>query len=181
MLDPPAALLEERRRLGADRWDEVWEGVLHMVPPPTFFHQHLATRLATALTPVAEARGWWVSHETGLFDPERGESDYRQPDVVVVDPAHVSERGVEGRAELVVEVLSPKDESRAKLPFYARHAVQEIWLIDPKTRAIEIYTLRGDTFFAVAPERDGRVRSPLFGIELATIDGPKLQVGDAQL
>jgi hypothetical protein len=36
--DPPPAeleaLLERRTKLGQDRKDEVWEGVLHLVPAP---------------------------------------------------------------------------------------------------------------------------------------------------
>ena len=27
--------LQERHRPGIDRWDEMWEGELHMVPPPS--------------------------------------------------------------------------------------------------------------------------------------------------
>lgn len=34
MLEVPEGLLAERARLGHDRFDEMWEGVLHMVPPP---------------------------------------------------------------------------------------------------------------------------------------------------
>ncbi|MGI9120683.1 MAG: hypothetical protein ACR2G7_11290 [Acidimicrobiales bacterium] len=34
LLEAPQSLLEERRRLGLDIFDEMWEGVLHMVPPP---------------------------------------------------------------------------------------------------------------------------------------------------
>ena len=30
----PEYMLWERRRTGADRWDEMWEGVLHMAPAP---------------------------------------------------------------------------------------------------------------------------------------------------
>ena len=179
LLDPPAWFVDRRREMGGDRWDEVWEGVLHMVPPPTFSHQHLNTKLAVVLTPIAEARGWMVSCETGLFDPERGETDYRQPDLVVVDPIHTSERGLEGRAEVVIEILSPNDESRAKLGFYAKHAVQEVWLVEPNTRTIEIFTLRGAAYFGVASERDGSVRSTILGLQCATVEGPKLQVGDA--
>jgi Uma2 family endonuclease len=37
-LDPWPHILEERRKKDLDRWDEVWEGVLHMVPPPAFDH-----------------------------------------------------------------------------------------------------------------------------------------------
>jgi hypothetical protein len=38
MLDVPAALLAERQRLGLDLFDEMWEGELHMVPPPSAEH-----------------------------------------------------------------------------------------------------------------------------------------------
>jgi hypothetical protein len=33
-LEAPGGLLEERRRLGLDIRDEMWDGVLHVVPPP---------------------------------------------------------------------------------------------------------------------------------------------------
>ena len=45
MLDVPESLLDERRRLGLDVFDEVWEGVLHMVPPPSGEHQRLELEL----------------------------------------------------------------------------------------------------------------------------------------
>ena len=179
LIDPPAWFMEQRREMGGDRWDEVWEGVLHMAPQPTSTHQGIGSDLIPVLAPLAKSRGWLVRYEMSHFDPTLGEKNYRVPDLVVAAPADISERGVEGRAELVVEILSPHDESRAKLPFYARHGVKEVWLIEPKTRAIEIYTLRGETYFAVAPERDGRVRSLIFDLEFATVAGPKLQVGDA--
>jgi hypothetical protein len=41
MLEAPQALLDERRRLGLDRRDEMWDGVLHVVPPPKDAHQSL--------------------------------------------------------------------------------------------------------------------------------------------
>ncbi|MGI8413509.1 MAG: hypothetical protein ACR2QA_13710 [Solirubrobacteraceae bacterium] len=50
--DPPPAefeeLLERRRRWGADRRDEVWEGVLHMNPAPSIAHGDLVAQLGTA-------------------------------------------------------------------------------------------------------------------------------------
>lgn len=33
-MEVPEAMLAERRRLGLDRRDEMWNRVLHMVPPP---------------------------------------------------------------------------------------------------------------------------------------------------
>jgi len=49
MLDVPSHLLAERRRLGLDLFDEMWEGELHMVPPPSEEHQRTGGRLSVAL------------------------------------------------------------------------------------------------------------------------------------
>ena len=37
----PEPLLDWRKRTGAERWDEMWEGVLHMRPTPNRDHQDL--------------------------------------------------------------------------------------------------------------------------------------------
>jgi hypothetical protein len=41
----PEGYLEERRRKGLDGRDEMWEGVLHLVPAPSAKHQGLGTDL----------------------------------------------------------------------------------------------------------------------------------------
>jgi len=38
-----------RKRSGADRWDEMWEGVLHMPPMPNRDHQDLEGSLESRL------------------------------------------------------------------------------------------------------------------------------------
>jgi hypothetical protein len=53
-------------------------------------------------------------------------------------------------AALVVEILSPGDETREKLPFYARHEVDEVVIVDPVERAVEWLALEGDGYEAVA-------------------------------
>ncbi|MGC4113880.1 MAG: Uma2 family endonuclease [Myxococcales bacterium] len=174
ILHPPARWLEERRQTGADCWDEVWEGVLHIVPPPTSWHQRFGTKLAIALAPLAESKGLEASYETGLYRPGTGENDYRVPDLVFAHSEHISPGGVEGVAELVVELLSDDDESRAKLSFYAEVGVREVLLIDPDTRDLELYSLRGDRFFAVQPDDRGRLRSTSLGVSFAKIEGPRL-------
>jgi Uma2 family endonuclease len=131
MLEVPEALLVERRKLGHDRFDEMWEGVLHMVTSLDLAHQQLETWLVYHWTPLAEALGMQVTVETGVFDPAvAGDTSYRRPDVAVWSPAHVSARGIEGRAELVVEIRSPNDESYQKLPFYERVGVQEFLAVE---------------------------------------------------
>jgi Uma2 family endonuclease len=162
----PEHFLEERRRLGHDKKDELWEGVLHMVPPPAHVHSRVQTDLIVALSRIAGSRGWQVNVECGLFATD---DNYRVPDVILARLEHCSKRGVE-RAELVVEVLSPDDESRDKLPFYASVGVPEVWLIEPTTRAFEILTLSAGEYHVVTPF-GGAVRSPLLGIELRVKNG----------
>jgi len=176
-LQPDPEWLEHRRKIGADHLDEVWDGVLHVAPQPTSLHQGFATDLEAVLYPLAKAVGLRLFNVLAVYDPIRGESNYRTPDLVVMDPNYVSKRGAEGRCEIAVEVLSPNDESREKFDFYAKHGVQEVWLVDPISRDIEVYVLRGDVYFTVAPNRHGVIEAPRLGLELQKIDGPKLRIG----
>jgi hypothetical protein len=41
----PPQVLERRKQTGLDRWDEMWEGVLHMTPSPYRIHQDFQTDL----------------------------------------------------------------------------------------------------------------------------------------
>ena len=65
MLEVPPRLPEERRRRGADRWDELWDGELHMVPPPGERHQALGARLLEVIGPRTRALGLKAAYEIG--------------------------------------------------------------------------------------------------------------------
>ena len=51
------ALLEQRRRLGQDVLDEVWEGVYIMRQVPAVSHERVAQQLAVLLGPLAREAG----------------------------------------------------------------------------------------------------------------------------
>jgi Uma2 family endonuclease len=176
MLEIPEEFLAERRQKGADRWDEMWDGVLHMVPPPTSEHQLFSTELIVALVSTVKALGLKIAGGMGVYRPGTGDRDYRQPDVVVCRPEHLSKRGVEGRAEFVVEVLSPWDESRQKLGFYAACGISEVMFVDPLTREFEHRVLREGAYLVALPDDRGAVRSPILGVTFTRVDGPKLRV-----
>jgi Uma2 family endonuclease len=173
LLEVPESLLAERRRLGHDRWDEMWEGVLHMVPAPSDGHQRLGTKVVVHLEPLADARGLVLTYESNFY---RGEGDFRVPDVVVSRPDQRSPRGVDRGAELVIEILSPNDESREKLPFYESCGVKEVFIIDPDSRTVELYVLRGGKLLATTKDEQGRLRSEVLGVTFTTTEGPKLTI-----
>lgn len=141
---PPAveALIEERRRTGIDRFDEVWEGLYVVNPPPSFRHATVAGRILDLLRPPADDRGLVVRREVGVGRP----NDHRIPDVVVARIADLDDHEhYLLTAAIVVEVLSP-NERMDKRPFYLAHGVAEVVLVDPATGSI--------TWYALAPERD---------------------------
>jgi len=140
VLDPQpqelAALIERRRLLGQDLLDEVWEGVLHLNPAPHGRHSHLQQQLAELLGPLARPPGWCRGgHIFNLGDAE----DYRVPDGGLLRPG--PDAVYLSTAALVIEIVSPGDESWNKLPFYAAHAVAEVLIVDPQTRSIDLLAL----------------------------------------
>lgn len=170
MVEVPEQLLEGRRQTGSDRWDEVWAGVLHMVPPPSGTHQRLGGRLFHVLDARARENSLVGSYETGLF---RGGpvDDYRVPDQVYARPELLSERGVDGPAELVVEILSPNDETYEKLGFYAALGVAEVLVVHPADGRAEVFVLRGQAYVLVQPDSRGEVPVNVLHIRLSTVQG----------
>lgn len=173
MLQVPERLLAERRARGEDRFDEMWDGVLHMVPPPSGWHQRLGAELVMTLGPLGKARGLIVLNEAGLF---RADDDFRQPNVIFALPAQFTDRGVEGGAELVVEIRSPHDETYEKIPFYEAFGVRELLVVEPRTREVELFVLRGGKLLVAATDDAGRLRSEVLGATFQRVDGPWLEI-----
>ncbi len=167
LLEIPQAMLTERRRLGLDGRDEVWNGVLHMVPPPGGPHQEMNGELYLVLGPLAKRRGLHPYFETGLF---RGSDDYRVPDQLYCRPEQRSERGAEG-AELVVEIRSEGDETYDKIGFYAGLGVREMLIVHPQGHWVELLRAVGGRLLPVTADVEGAVRSEVLRARFATVAG----------
>ncbi len=165
MLDVPESVLAERRQRGADLFDEVWDGVLHMVPPPGAAHQYVAARLFVVLEPIATALGLCSFFETGLF---RATDDYRVPDQLYCRPNSLSDRGAEG-AELVIEIRSSGDETYEKVDWYAARGVCELIIVHAEGRQVELLRAVGGRLLPVTADVDGAVRSNVLGVQFRTV------------
>jgi Uma2 family endonuclease len=155
VLDPYAyeleALSERRRVSGLDRLDEVWEGVLHMVPAPSYEHARIAHQLGVALDGPARAAGLVPAmHEFNLGDSK---DNFRVPDGGLHRP------GAAGTwlhtAALAIEIVSPGDETWQKLPFYAAHEVDEVLIVDPRERSVSWLGLEDGEYRPI--ERSGLI------------------------
>jgi Uma2 family endonuclease len=154
VLDPPTAgldpLLERRRRSGLDRLDEVWQGVYHMVPAPSYAHAAIESQLHLLLRPSAQAAGLTMTGQCNLGESEH---DFRVPDSALHRPgAHGTWHPT---AALVVEIVSPGDETQEKLPFYAAHAVDEVLIVDPREHSVSWLALEHGEYRPI--ERSGLV------------------------
>lgn len=144
-------LVETRKRLGLDTFDEVWEGAYHMAPAAKGRHGYLAQQLAEILGPSARAAGLVASAPFNL-----GERDnLRVPDLGIHRAFNPRESWY-ATAAMVVEVTSPGDETWDKLPFYAAHGVDEVLIVEPDARRVHL--LRRDGKGYADAETSGLVK-----------------------
>lgn len=72
-----------------------------------------------------------------------------EPDVLVVcDPGKLSNRGLEGAPDMVVEVVSPSSRRMdyfVKTGRYERAGVREYWIIDPEAQQTTVYRYASET------------------------------------
>jgi Uma2 family endonuclease len=147
------ALIERRRAQGLDRYDEWWEGVYRIVTGPTPEHGQFVVALAALLLPRAQVRNLGVSAPVNIgidkFDARVPDLAVFRPDTERTSPAFLT------TAELVVEVLSPRERPGEKLAFYATWNVDEYLEIDLARRSAQLLSNRRGVWEPV--ERSGVV------------------------
>lgn len=173
-------LLAWRQRTGLDRWDEMWDGVLHMPPMPNRTHQNLQWALETYLrlhwAPPRQAK---VYHEINVAPLGGWPRNYRIPDLVLLLPQRFAidrNEYFEGAPDVVVEIHSPGDETYEKLPFYRDLEVPEVWVIHRDTREPEAHLLRRGRYRRQRVAASGWVRSLGTGVELRRSPEGKLAI-----
>jgi Uma2 family endonuclease len=124
---------------------EIIEGELFEMPPPNLAHATVIANLIALLVPIVKALGGrWYTAPVGVFIAG---ANPVEPDIVVILPggaARREQRGIEGPPDLVVEVLSPSNQTHdvvTKRAHYGRAGVREYWIVNPETRSVDILTL----------------------------------------
>jgi Uma2 family endonuclease len=128
-------LIAERRAKGADRFDEVWNGVYVMSPLANNEHQQLSGRLFMVLFEAIEEAGLGNVYPGANVSDRRTKwkHNYRCPDLLVFlneNPAEDRKTHWVGGPDLAVEIVSPRDRSYKKLGFYAKVNTREVLIID---------------------------------------------------
>jgi len=135
----------ERKAMGLDVRDEVWEGVYVVSAMADLEHQLIVERLSTILGILVDWTGrGLVFAGCNVSDRDLGwKQNYRIPDIAVFlkEGAGVLHRNhAEGGPDFLVEVLSDDDPSPRKLSFYFANGVREALFVhrDPSWK-LELY------------------------------------------
>ena len=139
------ALIANRRATGADLYDEVWEGEYHMAPMANGSHARLQ---GSFVRPARAACEGSRRHRCHGVQPRSTLDDFRIPDLGVF---HRWQSLVWYQtAALVIEIVSPDDESWLKFGFYAAHGVAEVVIVDPRDRSVAWFALEDGEYRPVA-------------------------------
>jgi Uma2 family endonuclease len=181
LLEVTAEELARRKLTGVDRWDEMWEGILHMPPAPNREHQRILDELIIFLLPLLRRRGRGTFQSgINVFDDASPKENYRVPDATFVSSGHekvLAQDGTRGGGpDAVIEVRSPGDESYEKLPFFASLGVREVVVIDRDAKKPEVFRLAGQQYLAVAADREGWVTSETMRVRFRQAPGASILV-----
>ena len=146
--------LEDFLRLADDGWRyEVIRGDLHMSPPPSERHQFISANLMYALMIFVKNRKLGRVYAAPIGVMLGDLATPVQPDLVYIAADRVanvvSEEGLSGAPDLIVEILSPSNwltDRRTKFEVYQEAGVREYWVVDPKICVVEVFVLRDKAY-----------------------------------
>jgi Uma2 family endonuclease len=141
--------VDDYRQLPPDDWRyQLIEGELvNMAPAPNTFHQTIASNIVAIINR-------YLAHNAGgriyfaPLDVYLTDTNVFQPDVLFIRKGResiIEEDGLHGAPDFVVEILSPhtaRYDINAKREVYARCGVEELWLVYPKAKRIDVYLLQ---------------------------------------
>ncbi len=138
----------EFRRMEFDDTDtffyELLDGELVAKSAPSPLHQRISRNIFRAMDTyvVSNNLGEVLYAPIDVFLDEHNAS---QPDVLFLSAGNqhlVTPDGIQGAPDLVVEIISPSSIKRDrgdKMKLYERCGVGEYWLVDARTRSVEVY------------------------------------------
>jgi Uma2 family endonuclease len=130
---------------------ELLNGHIVRKQAPSPAHQKAVVKISKIIDTYTEERqlgDCYVSPIDVFFD------DYNntQPDILFIKKDRlfiVTQHGIEGHPDLIVEVLSPstfRNDKTTKMELYCAFGVSEYWIVDPKNQAVEVYSLENNKY-----------------------------------
>lgn len=150
--DVPSNALEVFKLLPEGTRAEVIFNVLYMSPSPLFQHQKLITELLLRLGNHVQQKksGYLLVSPFDVYLEEHISAV--QPDLLFIankNKGIIKDDGyAHGAPDLIIEILSQneKRDKTLKKELYEKAGVKEYFIIDPKTKLVEAFTLKGKKY-----------------------------------
>ncbi len=139
-------LIARRRRLGQDKFDEVWNGVYVMSPLANDEHQDIAGSLYALFRETVQEPGLGIARP-GINVSDRRQDwrqNFRCPDAAVFlngTSAINCDAHWFGGPDFAVEVASPGERVTKKLGFYAAVGTRELLILNRSRWKLSLYRL----------------------------------------
>ena len=132
---------------------EFIDGEIVITPAPVPYHQSISGNLYRVLDRHVYSRKLGQLFYAPVDVELAPQTRIVEPDIIFIAqdrvPDLVGEKRITGAPDLVIEILSPataRADRHVKLPLYAESGVAEYWIVDPDSKAVEVYTLDGETY-----------------------------------
>ena len=122
---------------------ELINGQEYMMTRPSIDHIQIQGNVYERFKRYLRGKGCRTFNEPDVY---LSEEDHVIPDVVIVcNPDILTEKRVEGAPDLIVEILSRSTGMKdrvVKLLTYAKYGVKEYWIVEPRSKSVEVYLLK---------------------------------------
>lgn len=124
---------------------ELIDGQIYNMAPPNTKHQMLVSELNTTIGNYIRSKGGNCRTFPSPFAVFLNEDDknYVEPDIsVICDKNKLNDKGCNGAPDWIIEVVSPSTERidyGIKLFKYRSAGVREYWIVNPKTRIVNVF------------------------------------------
>ena len=132
---------------------EIIDGVLYMSPPPSTSHQQSVSQLVAHMVIHAANEELGKVYPSPISVQLPRKSTTVQPDILFIskDREHIiGSTSIEGAPDLIVEILSPSNwqyDRGEKMEAYRQAGVREYWIVDGRTKTIEIFILEEESYY----------------------------------
>lgn len=169
---------EDYRKLPDELRVELINGEFFVSPSPSFGHQDVIGTIFSYL--------WqWVENcnlgkvLVAPFDVKFSKDEIVQPDILFISKKRfgiIHPPNIQGAPDLVIEVLSPGNESHdllTKRKLYEKYKVLEYWFVDPRKKSITVMNRKGKKFKVT-----GVYNKPKDTVESAVVTGFRISISE---
>ena|ERR1700753_3241720 len=163
----PATAIDIYRSLPEGTRCEVLYNQLIMTPAPSTTHQRISIKLSSSIFAFLEKQQVGEVFEAPVDVYLENYQSVIQPDILVImkdnDKAVVSEDGIYGAPDIVIEILSGNriHDTVKKKTLYEAAGVKEYFIIDPLNKNVVLFTYDENQRYVMAYEIIGKLTSVL--------------------